>query len=400
MPTFVRAFLLLAFLVLPASAQDETPPPGETPQQNNPPTEAGEEQRQHLLHRIEARRLIRELSDPGSRAAALGRLDELGQDAVAELLASKEPAAAESLLDLCRGWIGELSSDDFLCRDRAFGLLYKTGDACLELLKTMVASDDADLSEKAKLLSHMIDYRISPELYERLGHVMADYAHADWRERIEMIAELERLGGTLALPALKRILEREENPQVQLQAANSLIRVGTVEDLLFLKKIGLAEKLQAPAITAEIYLSQGIKYREAERYEEAIAEFKLALKNSPDDFRAHYEIAMSYLLSGKYSLSVTHFLECLKQQPKNEIVHYNLACSYSLMNDAANALKHLSLSIENGYRDLAHMEKDEDLANIRSDPGYRELVNELTRLREEEPNTKDENKEVPEQQGK
>jgi tetratricopeptide (TPR) repeat protein len=197
-----------------------------------------------------------------------------------------------------------------------------------------------------------------------------------------MITELERLGGSLAAPALRRIIEMESNPRVQAQAANSLIRVGTMQDLVFLKGIGLAEKIEAPAITAEIYLSQGLKYMEAKRYEEAIEEFKHALKDSPDDIRTHYEIAMAYLLSEKYTLSVTHFRECLKQQPDNPITHYNLACAHSLMNDGDNAIKHLSLAIQHGYKDLAHMEKDEDLDNIRSDPRYDELRKRLQREKE------------------
>jgi tetratricopeptide (TPR) repeat protein len=93
---------------------------------------------------------------------------------------------------------------------------------------------------------------------------------------------------------------------------------------------------------------------------------------------------MAYLLSEKYALSITHYKKCLKQQPNNYLVHYNLACAYSLMNDVDNAVKHLALSIENGYKDLSHMEKDEDLDNIRSDQRYKELKDKLQRESEPE----------------
>jgi tetratricopeptide (TPR) repeat protein len=368
---------------LAALAQDEAPAPEKPEKEENQKkelaTEAREEARLSLLRHIEARKLIRRLSDPQKRAAALEKLDKLGTEAIIEMLASKKKEAREALGELCEGWVRQLSSEDFKQRDRAFRLLYAAGEAGLEPLKKASASGGAHLSQKTKLLLHMIDYRISPELYKRLGHVMADFKKAGWRKKIDMIAELERLGGTLAIPALKKIITRETNPRVQAQAANSLIRVGTIKDLLFLKKIGLAEKIQAPAITAEIYLSQGLKYMEAKQYEEAIGEFKKALKDSPDDFRTHYEIAMAYLLSEKYALSITHYKKCLKQQPNNYLVHYNLACAYSLMNDVDNAVKHLALSIENGYKDLSHMEKDEDLDNIRSDTRYKELKDKLQR---------------------
>lgn len=374
-------FLVAVIFCLAVCAQEETPAP-EKPQKpeqqkEDLATQAQEEARQHLLARIEARKLIRELSDPNKKDAALAKLDKLGIPAIEEMLASKASAAREALKELCRGWVGELTNDNFKQRDRAFRLLYAAGETATEHLKEASASDSAHLSEKAKLLLHMIDYQISPQLHERLGHVMAGYEKADWRKKLDMISELERLGGSLAVPALKRILLREKNPRVQAHAANSLIRVGTLGDLAFLKKIGLAEKIQAPALTAEIYFSQGFKYMQAKRYEEAIEEFKKALKDSPDDIRVHYQIAMTYLLSKKYSLCVTHYLECLKQEPKDPLSHYNLACAYSLMQDPDNAIKHLALSIENGYKDLEHMEKDEDFDNIRSDPRYQQLKQRL-----------------------
>jgi uncharacterized membrane protein YfbV (UPF0208 family) len=63
------------------------------------------------------------------------------------------------------------------------------------------------------------------------------------------------------------------------------------------------------------------------------------------------------------------------------------------MNDADNAVKHLALSIENGYGDLAHMEKDDDLDNIRSDPRYKQLAAQLKRRQEEKSKKKDQNQE-------
>ncbi len=380
---YIPAFLLLA--VCCAAFPQDTPAPEKQPGKDpaeQATTEGQEEERQKLLRRLEARRLIRELAGD-IKEELVPKLDKLGAEGVEELLASKKKEAGEALKLLCGKWTASLAAENFKERDRAFGLLYAAGEAGIEHLKKAADSNIAHLKETALLLLHMIDYRISPGLYERLGHVMADFGKSDWRRKIEMISELERLGGPLAVPALKRMLERETNPRVQGQAANSLIRVGTLEDLKFLQKIGLTSKIQAPAITAEIYLSQGIKYSQAKRYKESIEEFKKALKDAPDDFRTHYEIGMAYLLTKQFALSVSHLRKCLKQQPENHLVHYNLACSYSLMNDTDGAIRHLALSVENGYSDIAHMEKDEDLDNIRSDPRYKKLVQEL-RLKQEE----------------
>lgn len=375
--------LVLVSLWVSAYSQDKPPAPEQPSdarqKKQELATEAQEEARAHLLRRIEARRLIRDLTDEEKKAAAVASLEKLGVEAVFELLVSKKEEARGALEELCRGWVAELPHEKYKKRERAFRLLYAAGDVSVKFLETAAKSQDPHLSHKAKLLLRMIDRRISPVLYARLGHVMAGFEKADWRKKLDMISELERLGGALAVPSLKRIIMREKNPRVQAQAANSLIRVGTLKDLLFLKKIGLAEKIQEPAITAEIYLSQGLRYMQAKRYDEAIEEFKRALKDSPQDFRAHYHIAMAYLMATKYALSVRHFQTCLAQQPNHQLAHYNIACAYSLMKDADNAVKHLGLSIDNGYDDLAHMEKDSDLDNIRSDPRYQQLKQRLQR---------------------
>jgi len=387
--TFLRAlaiavlYLFVATLALQnVFAQDE-PAPGAR-KQDAEREDAGEEGRESLKRHIRARLLLKNLENIDTYEKKLAELDELGFEAVEEMLSSLAEPAKKALQELCKRRVGRLSDDDFKIRDRAFRLLYAAGDTSVEMLKKAAQSQDVHLADKSRLLLHMIDRRISPELHERLGHVMADYEKADWRKKLDMIDQLERLGGSLAVPALRRIVEREQNPRVKAQAANSLIRVGTIEDLVFIQKTGLIEKLDAPALTVEIYLSQGMKYLEAERYEEAIREFKRALKDAPDDIRIHYELGMAYLLAKKFALSVTHYMKVLNKEPENVLAHYNLACAYSLMNDTDNAIKHLALSIENGYGDVAHMEKDTDLDNIRSEPRYKALKEKLEREKEEE----------------
>jgi tetratricopeptide (TPR) repeat protein len=56
---------------------------------------------------------------------------------------------------------------------------------------------------------------------------------------------------------------------------------------------------------------------------------------------------------------------------------YNIACCDSLLGNTDSALAFLSRAIEAGYRDLNHLEADEDLVNLRHLPGYKILVNDL-----------------------
>ena len=98
------------------------------------------------------------------------------------------------------------------------------------------------------------------------------------------------------------------------------------------------------------------------------------LKRSPD----YVEVLV--LLGGLYTgrkmyakgLKVDQRLTMLRKD--DPIVHYNLACSCSLLRQRDEAFKALFDAVELGYRDVEHMQSDNDLDNIRSDPRYEEVV--------------------------
>ncbi len=54
--------------------------------------------------------------------------------------------------------------------------------------------------------------------------------------------------------------------------------------------------------------------------------------------------------------------------------YYNAACCAALAGDTDTAFARLGSAIEGGYRDVAHMQKDADLASLRADPRWKEAV--------------------------
>lgn len=58
---------------------------------------------------------------------------------------------------------------------------------------------------------------------------------------------------------------------------------------------------------------------------------------------------------------------------KLDIGYYNAACYFSLAKDYENALYYLNKSIENGWNDLAHLEYDKDLHNLRKTTYWKKL---------------------------
>jgi predicted esterase len=67
----------------------------------------------------------------------------------------------------------------------------------------------------------------------------------------------------------------------------------------------------------------------------------------------------------------------LSCRPKDGRAAYNMACVYSRMGFKKEAVASLKRAAQNGFKDLALIEKDPDLDYIRSEPGYLQVVNVL-----------------------
>src|SRR5262249_46003397 len=57
-----------------------------------------------------------------------------------------------------------------------------------------------------------------------------------------------------------------------------------------------------------------------------------------------------------------------------QLAHYNIACAYSLKGDKKPALDHFEKSLDAGFDDYDHIQKDTDLDNIRNEPRFKEII--------------------------
>ncbi len=79
-----------------------------------------------------------------------------------------------------------------------------------------------------------------------------------------------------------------------------------------------------------------------------------------------------YTKTGRYEDGLRMDENLAKLCPDDPVVLYNLACSYSLLNERDKALLHIKRAIRFGYKDFDHLEKDNDLANLRDDGRFKE----------------------------
>lgn len=121
-----------------------------------------------------------------------------------------------------------------------------------------------------------------------------------------------------------------------------------------------------PAIAYE-----GVAYDKAGRYRLALQRFQRALAYNPNYLPAHFHMGITYVNTREYELSIQCFEKVIQLDPTESAAYYNIACCYSLMGEVDKALEWLAISIDKGFKDHAHMEKDSDLDNIRNTDGYR-----------------------------
>lgn len=76
---------------------------------------------------------------------------------------------------------------------------------------------------------------------------------------------------------------------------------------------------------------------------------------------------------GRETEAIAWMNKILEKYP-TEGNYYNATCLYSLMKRPADAIKFMTLAFENGYKDISHLNNDDDLDNMRNIPEFRALV--------------------------
>ena len=102
--------------------------------------------------------------------------------------------------------------------------------------------------------------------------------------------------------------------------------------------------------------------------------YEKLLKEHPDFEDALIALGDAYTRKGRHKEGLEIDKRLAKLKPDDPTVHYNLACSYSLLKLPDSCLEALQKAVRLGWRDFSFMEKDPDLASIRKDPRYKDLL--------------------------
>ncbi|TET36725.1 MAG: hypothetical protein E3J72_08180 [Planctomycetota bacterium] len=274
----------------------------------------------------------------------LGRAGVVGLKSAAEGPKGKvKTFALEVIAEMVKKHIGNLDSPEAALRDEAVATLYELGKYAAGALEKRTGMENTPgLDFLVRRTLRMIRFRISPTLFLKTGTLLEGYENGTWRDKREMVNFLSRQGRLDAVDAIKAIIETETDQKVREFAAESLLRLQGGKALKYIQKQGIFIK-ELEAITRDIHMLQGSQYLSKKMYEKAEKEYRFVLKKNSDD----------------------------------EMALYNLACALSLQLKVEEAVKAFACSVECGYEDVDHIEKDSDLDNIRDHPVYRRIIRKL-----------------------
>lgn len=89
----------------------------------------------------------------------------------------------------------------------------------------------------------------------------------------------------------------------------------------------------------------------------------------------------AYTRRGLYEKGLAVDLRLIKLREQDPLMWYNLSCSYALLARLDEALDALRRAFELGYHDLAFLQKDPDLINLRQSLKFREWLTSLSASR-------------------
>ncbi len=270
----------------------------------------------------------------------------------------------------------DLSATEPLVAERAAEELFFLENHGLRALETATRAAGEAARDRDFLIG-LLRWRVRPSTYARVGIHFGDFPELSFRRKRRTIFDYAKVAGQQAITTLRAIVmsdELEASFLVKLAAAKALAGLRDLSGYEYLVTNHPEMTMKKPEVSREILIIQAYEYIQDKQYRLAVDELRKVLDESPFDFRANYHIAFAYLLLRDYEKSVHHFEIARRINPKDHLTLYNLACAYSLHGRIDQALEALEASVDAGFDDYDHIEKDSDLDALRDQRRYRDLI--------------------------
>jgi hypothetical protein len=138
-----------------------------------------------------------------------------------------------------------------------------------------------------------------------------------------------------------------------------------------------ARNKDTPKGAVERLLNEGAGYLGDGRFERARASFREAVEKDPQRAEAYNGVGVTFYARADYDEALAWYKRALEANPDFGDAFYNMACVYAVTERKDLALRYLRLAALNSYAQPDSIEKDGDLASLRDDPLYRQILDQL-----------------------
>ena len=138
-----------------------------------------------------------------------------------------------------------------------------------------------------------------------------------------------------------------------------------------------ARQAGTPSAAADRLLVGGAAFLQEGRFERARKLFQDALAKDPQRAEGYNGVGVTYYARGDLDEALAWYKRSLEADPRFGDAFYNMACVYALQKQKALAFRYLRMAALNHYSEREQMEKDPDLASLRGDPQWAEIIEQM-----------------------
>ena len=125
---------------------------------------------------------------------------------------------------------------------------------------------------------------------------------------------------------------------------------------------------------AIFHYNEGNKFLRQENWSEAVRNYEMSLRHNQDIPDIHINLSTAQLRARTFDKAYETLKTLQEKNPNHPALFYNLACYYALTSQIDPAWESLQNAVTLGFKNIAAIKTDPDLAPLRNDPRYAEWI--------------------------
>ncbi len=163
-----------------------------------------------------------------------------------------------------------------------------------------------------------------------------------FNNKVEIMIKKYLLISVLIVGVFSSFVWCEPVKDSHFEQGNSYLREGRYEEAIseYKKAIRIAPN------NASLYYNLGFTYNKLGQYQQAVKYFNKAIGINPDDFDAYTELGFAYDQLGKYPEAIKYYEKALQIKPNDAMTYYNIGVAYNSLKKHQEAIKYYEKALQ------------------------------------------------------